>query len=159
MPIYGEVLVGLGIGVGLLAIVIPVLPGSLVVVASILVWAWVIGGYAWAVFAVAAALIGLGWIVKYLVAGRFLRGHEIPNRTIVVGGVVGIVGFFVLPVIGLFVGFVLGAMASELVRTRTTTAAWRGTLAATTASAYTIGIELSASLLAAGVWLTGALLW
>ncbi|MDF3284467.1 DUF456 domain-containing protein [Gordonia polyisoprenivorans] len=157
MPLYGEVIVGVCIAVGLLGIVVPVLPGTLLVAVSILVWAIVVGGWAWAVFALAAVLIGVGEIVKYVVAGRVLRRHEIPNRTIVVGGVVGIVGFFVVPVVGLFLGFIAGALVSELVRTRTAGAAWRGTVAATKAAAVTIGIELFGALLASGTWLAGAI--
>ena len=157
MPLYGELIVGLVIAIGLLGIVIPVLPGTLMIAVALLVWAAVVGGWAWLVFAVAAAVIALGEVVKYFVAGRVLRRHEIPSATVIVGGLVGIVGFFVVPVVGLFLGFILGALASELVRTRTVAGAWRGTRAATTAAVYTIGIELLAALVASGTWLIGAI--
>lgn len=158
MPLYGELIVGLVIAIGLLGIVIPVLPGTLMIVIAIGVWSAIVGGWAWLVFAVAAVLILIGEVIKYFVAGRVLRRHEIPNITIVVGGVVGIVGFFVVPVVGLFLGFIVGAMACELVRTRTVAAAWRGTRGATIAAIYTIGIELFGALLASAVWLTGAII-
>ncbi|GAA1482714.1 DUF456 domain-containing protein [Gordonia sinesedis] len=157
MPLYGDLLVALGILVGLVGIVVPVLPGGLLVAACILVWAAIVGGWAWLVFAVAAGFIALGTVVKYLVAGRKLRSDGIPNRTIMIGGLVGIVGFFVIPVVGLFVGFIVGALFAELARSRTARAAWRGTVSASTAAVYTIGIELMAALLAAGTWLVGAI--
>ncbi|WP_059039324.1 DUF456 domain-containing protein [Gordonia desulfuricans] len=157
MPLYGDIIVGVVILIGLLGIVIPVIPGTLLVVVAILVWAAIVGGWAWAVLGVAVALIAITETVKYLVAGRVLRSDGIPNRTVVVGAVVGIVGFFVIPVVGLFLGFIVGAMLAELVRTRSTTQAWRGTVSASRAAAYTIGIELFGGLLAAGIWLGGAI--
>ncbi|MEP9417168.1 DUF456 domain-containing protein [Gordonia sp. VNQ95] len=157
MPLYGDVIVGVCILIGLLGIVVPVLPGTLVVVVAILLWAIVVGGWAWLIFAIAAVLIATSEVIKYVLAGRVMRRHEIPNRTVLVGAVVGIVGFFVIPVIGLFIGFIVGAMVSELIRTRSTAAAWRGTVGATKASAVTIGIELLGALLASGVWLAGAI--
>ncbi len=155
----GELLVGAVIVLGLLGIVFPILPGTLLVAGAIGVWAAIVGGWAWAIFAAAAVIIVIGEVGKYLIAGRSLRANGIPNLTIGVGGVVGIVGFFVVPVIGLFLGFIVGAMAAELVRTRTFSQAWRGTRAAARAAMVTIGIELLAGLLAAGVWLVGAGVW
>lgn len=157
MPLYGDVLVALGILAGLIGVIVPVLPGGVLVGASILVWAVIVGGWAWLVFAVAASVIALGILIKYAVAGRVLRSDGIGNRTIVIGALAGIVGFFVIPVVGLFVGFVAGAVAAELIRTRSAERAWRGTRSAVKAGAYTIGIELLAALLAAGTWLIGVL--
>ena len=54
-----EAVVGLAILVGLLGIVVPVLPGGILIFGAVLVWAVVTGGAtAWVVFAVAAALPG-----------------------------------------------------------------------------------------------------
>lgn len=159
MPLYGELLVAAAILIGLLGIVIPILPGTLLVGGAILVWAVIVGGWAWAVFAVAAVVLAVGEVVKYFLAGRTLRSGGIPNITIIVGGLVGIVGFFVVPVIGLFLGFIVGAAATELVRTRDGRAAWRGTVAAIKAAAITMGIELLAALIATGIWTSGAFAW
>jgi uncharacterized protein YqgC (DUF456 family) len=157
VPLWGELIVAAAIGAGLLGIVFPVLPGGIIVGLSILVWAAIVGGWAWLVFAVAATLIVVGEVVKYVVAGKHLTSSGVPNGTIVVGGVVGIVGFFVIPVIGLFLGFILGAYVAEFIRTRQASAAWRGAMAAGKAALITMGIELFAALLAAGVWLSGAI--
>ncbi len=58
----------------------------------------------------------LGTVVKYAVPGRRLRTAGVPGRTLVAGAVLGVVGFFVVPVIGLVLGFVLGIYLSELQR-------------------------------------------
>lgn len=156
MSVYGELIVATVIAVGLSGIVIPVLPGTLLIGAAVLVWALVVGGSAWAVFAAAAGVLAVGEVIKYLLAGRSLRAHGIPSVTVAAGGIVGIIGFFVVPVIGLLLGFVAGAGVSELVRTRSAPAARQGTIAAVRAAAVTMGVELSAGLLAAGLWAAGA---
>ncbi|WP_439030017.1 DUF456 domain-containing protein [Gordonia terrae] len=159
MPIWGELLVAAVVMIGLVGIVVPILPGTLLIVGALFVWALLVGGWAWSVFALAMLVIAAGEVIKYLVAGRSLRSDAIPNRTIMVGGLVGIVGFFVVPVVGLLVGFIVGALIAELIRTRSTDRAWRGALAALKAAAKTIGIELLFALIATGIWIGGAFTW
>ncbi|GAC01801.1 hypothetical protein GONAM_34_00010 [Gordonia namibiensis NBRC 108229] len=159
MPLWGELLVAAVIFVGLVGIVVPILPGTLLIAGALLVWAIVVGGWAWSVFAAALLVLVVGEVIKYIVAGKSLRTDGIPNRTVVVGGIVGIVGFFVVPVIGLLLGFVVGAVAAELVRTQSLEFAWRGAVAALRAAAKTIGIELLFALVATSIWTGGAFVW
>ena len=152
-----ELLVGLVILVGLVGIVVPVLPGSILILGAVLVWTVSDGsGTAWTVFAVATTVLVLGAIVKYVIPGRGLRSSGVPNRTIMFGGLLGIVGFFVVPVIGLVIGFVLGVYLSE-VRRVGRNLAWPSTVAAMKAVGLSIFVELVAGFLAAGVWAVGAL--
>ncbi len=72
----------------------------------------------------------------------------------VLGGVLGIVGFFVIPVVGLIVGFVLGVYLSELQRVGRS-AAWPATKHALIAAGLSVLIELAAALLAASAWVAG----
>jgi uncharacterized protein YqgC (DUF456 family) len=156
MPVWGDLFVALVIAIGLVGTVVPLLPGPTLVLGAIVVWAIVTGGAAWAVVAFAAVLIIGAMGLKYVLAGRSMRRSGIADRTIVVGGLVGIVGFFVVPVIGLPLGFLLGAAASEWVTRRDPRAAGRGALAAARAALVAIGTELTASLFAAGSWAVGA---
>ena len=115
-----EVLVALAIAVGVVGVVVPVLPGSLLVLGAILVWALDLGtGTAWAVFAVAALFLALGAVVKYAVPGAGSRRSGSRRPRSLLGGVLGVVGFFVIPVVGLVIGFVLGVYLSELQPGRT----------------------------------------
>ncbi|MET0910445.1 MAG: DUF456 domain-containing protein, partial [Ilumatobacteraceae bacterium] len=93
-------------------------------------------------------------IVKYTIPGRRLRADGVPNRSLVVGGLVAIVGFFAVPVVGVFLGFVLGIYASELERVGARMA-WPSTKAALRAVGVSMLIELTSTLLAAAVWITG----
>ncbi len=150
-----EILVALAIAVGIAGIVVPVLPGTVLVLGAILVWAVQVGtSTAWIVFAVATVLLAGGTVVKYLVPGRRLKSSGVPNRTLLVGALVGFIGFFVVPVVGLFIGFVLGVYVAE--RSRVGAAlAWPSTKEALRAVGVSILIELVAALLAAVAWAVG----
>jgi uncharacterized protein YqgC (DUF456 family) len=153
-----ELLVALAIAVGLAGVVVPVLPGSVLVLGAILVWAWQIGGAtAWTVFGVAAAVLVVGGVVKFLVPNRRLKDAGIPASTQWVGAALGVVGFFVIPVVGLFVGFVLGVYLAEY-RRLGAAAAWPSTRQALKAVGLSILIELAAGVVATCVWVTGVVL-
>jgi uncharacterized protein YqgC (DUF456 family) len=153
-----EVLVALAIAIGIVGVVIPLLPGSAVVLGAVLVWTIVVGtGTSWAVFAAAAAVLALGTVVKYAVPGRRLKQVGIPGSTLALGGILGVVGFFVIPVVGLLVGFVLGVYLAEINRVGGS-AAWPATVHALKAVGLSMLIEMLASLLAAAIWVVGVVL-
>lgn len=150
-----ELLVALVIAVGLVGIVVPVLPGTLLILGAVLAWAVSVGeGTAWVVFAVATTLLVVGSVVKYAVPGRSMRAAGVPTRSLVVGGLLGIVGFFVIPVVGLVVGFVGGVYLSEHQRLGAGPAR-RSTVTAVRAVGLSLLIELAAGLLAAVTWAVG----
>jgi uncharacterized protein YqgC (DUF456 family) len=152
-----DLLVALVIAVGLVGILVPILPGSILVVAGILGWALAVGGpTAWTVFAVATALVVAGAIVKYVVPGRRLQVAGIPASTQWVGVLVGLVGFFVVPVVGLFLGFVLGVYLAELGRVGSARA-WPSTVHALKAVGLSVVIELVAAFAATWVWIYGVM--
>jgi uncharacterized protein YqgC (DUF456 family) len=152
-----DLLAGLAILVGLVGIVVPLLPGSILILGAVLVWTVAEGtGTAWLVFALATTLLVVGAVVKYVVPGRGLRTAGVPNRTIMLGGLLGIVGFFVVPVVGLVIGFLLGVYLAE-VRRVGRNLAWPSTVAAMKAVGLSVFVELVAGLLAAGVWTVGVL--
>ena len=156
MPVssLGLVLVGAAILVGLIGVVVPVLPGALLVLAAILVWASEEGGRgAWVAFAVATTFIAASQVVKYTLPGRRMRDAGVPNSSLLAGALLGIVGFFVVPVVGLFLGFVLGVYAAERRRLRVHADAWPSTKLALRAVGLSVLIELAGALLAATAWL------
>lgn len=139
--------------VGLFGVVVQVLPGTLLVLGGILLWATESQtGVGWLVLAVAVVAIALAWVGKYVLAGRGLKKAEVPNRSLVIGGIAGVVGFFVIPVIGLPLLFVLGIYVSEQLRLRDRARAWRSTKAAIKATGITILVELAGAMVAVGAW-------
>jgi uncharacterized protein YqgC (DUF456 family) len=153
-----ELLVALAIAVGLVGVLVPVLPGSVLVLGAVLVWAWDLGGAtAWVVFAVVAALLVVGGVVKYLLPNRRLKEAGIPASTQWIGAGLGVVGFFVVPVVGLLIGFVLGVYLAEHRRVGGA-AAWPSTKHALKAVGLSILIELAAGVAATVVWVVGVVL-
>ena len=154
--VFLDLLVALAIAVGLVGVLIPLMPGSTLVVGAVLVWAAFTGtSTGWAVFVVAACLVAVGGVLKYLIPGRRLQVSGVPNRTLLLGGVLGIVGFFVSPVVGLPIGFVLGIYLAEVQRIGSERA-WPATLEALKAVGLGMLIELCFASLAAATWLVGA---
>lgn len=152
-----ELVVGLVILVGLVGVVVPVLPGSILILGAVLVWATADGSNtAWIVFSIATFLLVVGAILKYAIPGRQLNAVGVPNRSLMLGGLLAIVGVFVIPVVGLIVGFVLGVYLAERHRVGTSLA-WPSTKSALKAVGASILIELAAALLASSAWLVGAI--
>lgn len=152
----GTVIVcGLLVLVGIFGIVVPVVPGTILVALGIGIWASENGSTsAWVTFGVAAACLVVGAVVKYTVPGRRLKA-TVPTSTLVVGGLCAVAGFFVIPVVGALAGFPLGVYLAERVRVGAD-GAWPSTKAALKALGVSILIELTAAVLAAGVWVAGA---
>lgn len=143
--------------VGLIGIVIPVLPGSTLVALGILIWAIFTGGSAWIVFAASLGCMVLAWVIKYYVGGRTMASAGVGKWSLVAGGLLGIVGFFVIPVIGLLIGFIGGTFLAETARLKDARAGWTGAIAATKAAGLLILIELAGALLAIAIWLFAVL--
>lgn len=152
-------LLGLAMAVGLVGIVVPVVPGLLLVAAVAVTWAVLEGGPgAWVVVAVMLVVLALGTIAKYVLPGRTLKEAGAPWSTLGLGAVGAIVGFFVIPVVGLLVGGVLGVWLGELHRLRDGRAAWRSSWATLKAIGIGLLLELAAGLVAVMIWVAGVLL-
>ena len=103
--------------VGLVGILVPVLPGLVLVVAGIAVWAVPRNdAVGWTVLGVAVALVALGAVPSTCSRDAGCATPGCPAGRSLAGGVLGIVGFFVVPVVGLLLGFVLGVYLAELAR-------------------------------------------
>lgn len=153
-----DLLVALAIAVGLAGVLVPVLPGPLLVGAAILLWGAGTGGaVAWTVVVLALVLLLAGAVVKYLVPGRRLERAGVPRTTMLAGAALGVVGFFVVPVVGLLLGFVLGVYLFEWRRVGHARA-WPATLHALRAVGLGMVIELTFGLLAAATWALGVVL-
>lgn len=145
--------------IGVLGIVLPVLPGLLVCVGAVLLWAIGTGGpTAWITFGVVLALYAIGVVLQLLIPGRRMTREGVGGLTLVLGVLGGIIGFFVIPVVGLPVGFVLGIFAAELIRYRELDRAWAATKSAVRGVLHSMGIELGTALLIAITWTGGILL-
>src|SRR6478672_11797376 len=138
-------LVGLVIAVGLVGILVPLLPGSVLVFAAILVWALLERTtVAWVTLAVVAVVLGAALLIKYLWPMKRMRNADVGTWSLLAGGVLGIIGFFVVPVVGLVLGFVLGIWLAERMRLGAGRA-WPSTRQALAAVGLSMLVEFTAA--------------
>jgi uncharacterized protein len=152
----GIILVALAIAIGLVGVVVPLLPGTLLVFGAIAVWAFFERTTtAWVTLGIVAAVLAVTLLIKYLWPMRRMRSADVSTLSLVAGGVLGIIGFFVIPVLGLPLGFVLGVYLAELANRRSQRLAWTSTVHAVKGVALSVGVELVGGLLATVVWVVG----
>ncbi|GAB2679875.1 DUF456 domain-containing protein [Thalassiella azotivora] len=149
---------GLTILVGLVGTVVPVVPGPLLIAVAVGVWALVVqttGG--WLVLAAVVVLLLAGQLLKYLTAGRTMLTSGVPRRSLLVAGLAGLVGFFVVPVVGLALFFIGGLYLMERHRLGPGPQSAASTRTALKAVGIGILVELTAALLAALTWLVSVM--
>lgn len=143
---------------GIVGIVIPVIPGLLLAVLGVLLWAYETGGStAWTFFGLCLAIYVVGVAIQLLVPGKRLREQGVKTSTLLLAVVLGIIGMFVIPVVGFIIGFVLGIFLVEQSRSRDRAQAWARTKHAVKAILMSMGIELCAGVLLAITWVIGVL--
>ncbi|MEO7754319.1 MAG: DUF456 domain-containing protein [Terracoccus sp.] len=144
--------------VGTIGIVVPVLPGLLLVWAGTLLYAYEMHDTAgWVVFAVATLLYAAGLVAQYVLPGRRLRAAGVATPVIAVALAVGVLGFFVIPVVGAPIGFIGAIYLIERVTHRDHASAWRATTQALRAVVLNLGIELGTALAILTTWVVGVL--
>ncbi|MFG2564908.1 DUF456 domain-containing protein [Streptomyces sp. NPDC048567] len=159
MSVWQLVAVGLVMLLGLVGVLVPGVPGPAIVWAAVLWWAFTdTTPTAWAVLIGATALLLLNQALKPLLPPRRPRESGAPRRTLLLGGLGGIVGFFVLPVVGAVVGYVGVIFGAERLRLGSRGAGWTSVRTVMRATGYSVLVELFACLLVTGAWL-GALIW
>lgn len=144
---------------GLVGVVVPLLPGLLLIWAAGLWWALADGGgpARWTVLGVMAALLVAGTVAKYVLPARSAAARGAPATTLLVGAAGAVAGFFVIPVIGLVIGGVAGIFLAELVRLGNGRQAMITTWAALVAIGVGILVELTAGLAMVLTWIVGLL--
>jgi uncharacterized protein YqgC (DUF456 family) len=151
------VLVGLVMLAGLIGVAVPLLPGLLLVLAGALWWTLGDGGGAahWVVFGLITAVLVVGTALKYLVPARTTAAAGTANRSMLFAVGLGVVGFFVIPVVGAPFGFVLGIYLAERQRLRSHAAARASTSAAIRGVALSMLVEFTAGVVMIAIWLVG----
>ncbi|MEV6817012.1 DUF456 domain-containing protein [Micromonospora sp. NPDC051296] len=152
-----SVIAALAILAGLAGVVVPGLPALPLCWGGVLVWALFGGAGAgrWLVLAAATLVAVGGTVVKYAWPGRNLKRAGVPTSSLLAGGVLGLVGFFVVPVVGLVIGFVGGIFAMERLRLGDTRLAWPATKQAVAAAGLAMLVEFLAGVVIGALWVAG----
>lgn len=145
--------------VGVVGTVVPLLPGLALVWAAGVFWAVADGGGVARILVavVLTALLAVGTITKYVLPARSAGGAGAPRRTLWLGLLGAIVGFFVVPVVGAVVGGVGAVYLAELSRLGRTDLAWRSTRAVLVGVGIGVLVEIATGLVMVGVWLVAVL--
>ena len=130
-------LVAAAMAVGLVGTVVPVVPGL---------------GLVWLAGLVYGLVEGFGTVG--LVAFALMTALGAARSSLWLGALLAIVGFFVIPVVGLPLGGALGIQLGEQLRTRDRRAAWRTTRATLTGFGLAALIQLATGVAMVVVWAT-----
>ncbi|MFC9242654.1 DUF456 domain-containing protein [Streptomyces sp. NPDC057136] len=159
MGVWQLVAVGVVMLLGLVGVLVPGVPGPAMVWAAVLWWALTdVSQDAWAVLIGATALLLLNQALKPLLPPRRPAASGAPRRTLTLGGIAAIAGFFVVPVVGAVVGYVGAIYGAERLRLGSRGAGWTSVRSVMRATGYSVLVELFACLLVAGAWLV-AVIW
>lgn len=152
------VVAGVLLVVAAVGVVYPVLPGSPVAIVTLIVWAAVLGSWAaWVAGAVAALVCAVGLSASAVLTGRKLKQLEVPRWSILVAAVAGIAGLFLIPVVGIFVGFAAGLLVSEWIRHGEVRTALRSSLETLKAMGTGVLVEFLLLCVAVSIWSAGVL--
>lgn len=150
----GTAAVALVMAVGLAGTLVPFLPGLALIWAAGLVFGLVAGfGTGGAVaFGVMTVLLAAGTAAHYLLPTRCGAARGAAPRALAAGAALGMVGFFVVPVVGLPLGAALGVLLAERSRTGDWAAAWDRTRGVVLGFGLGVLAELAAGLLMVLTW-------
>jgi hypothetical protein len=153
------ILCAIAILAGLVGIVVPILPGLLLSYGAVLVWAILAdaGWGKWLVLGLVTFWAVIGTVVKYAWPGRQLKRAGIPNWSLLAGVGLGLVGFFLIPFVGLPLGFVAGVWLAEWQRQGDSRKAWPSTVEALKATGLSMLVELAAGVLITVTWVAGVI--
>jgi uncharacterized protein YqgC (DUF456 family) len=156
-----DLLVGLAMLVGLVGVVIPLLPGLPIVMASAVLWAAVSGSGAggWVVAAIVIVIAVAGMVAGTVLPARRAAGGGATWWVLAMGAAGLVVGAIVIPVVGALVGWPVGIFAAEWLRTRQLTSAWRTTRSTLAGQGLGIAVQLGAGVTAVAIWATAAWRW
>lgn len=144
---------------GVAGTVLPVLPGlGLILAAGLLYGVFTgFGPVGWVVVAVMGALAVGGTAAKYVQAGRRAAGSEPSGAALLLGTVGGVIGFFVIPVVGFPIGGALGVLVAQYQRSGDWSRAWTTTRSVLVGFGIGTLIEVATGLLMVSVWLVWVL--
>jgi uncharacterized protein YqgC (DUF456 family) len=158
VQIIVTVVAGILLAAAAVGTVYPVLPGSLLAIITLLGWAWVMGSTAaWIAAGIGTLFAVVGWAASTVLTGRKMKQQRIPKGSIAVAVVSGVVGMFLIPVVGLFVGFGAGLFLSEYARRRDLRTSARSSLETLKATGIGILVEFGLVCLAGSVWTIGVI--
>jgi uncharacterized protein YqgC (DUF456 family) len=153
-------LIALAMAVGLIGTLLPLLPGLPIIWAAALVFGLAEGfDRTGAVAFTLITLVGVAGVSAGLILPhRRVAARGAPASTVAAGVVLGIVGFFAIPVVGLVLGAVGGVLLAERARTGDWDVAWNTTKDLLVGFGIGVAVEFAAGLAMILCWVAWVLL-
>lgn len=153
-------LTALTMATGLAGCILPMIPGLGLIWLGGLAYGLVLGfgTTGLAVMGIMTVLLVAGTIAPYVIPQLAGRKTGASRRALVAGVLLGIVGFFVLPVIGALVGALLGVFAAEWAIRRDRRQAWVATKGVIVGWGLGVVVQGTAGLLMTSAWIVWAIL-
>lgn len=155
-----EIGVAIALAVGVVGLVVPVMPGLILMWGAVGVWALLDGGGAWrwATFGVVTVLAIVGTVAALTLSGRKATDAGAPWWALLMAVVGAVVGFVMIPLVGIVVGGIAGLWLAELIRLREPRTAWDTTWAALQGYGLGTVVQMVAGIAIVLVWGVGVVL-
>jgi uncharacterized protein YqgC (DUF456 family) len=141
--------------VGLLGLLIPVIPGLVIIWLASLAYGIGVGFQTpgWIFFSILSVIMVVGSVVDNLVMGQQAHKTGASWISVLLAMLFGVIGTFILPIIGGFIGALAALFLAEWIRRKN----WREAMTATTGWAvgcgWAIVIRFILGLLMIGIWI------
>ncbi len=153
------VLVGAATVVGVAGTLLPMLPGLWLIWAAGLVYG-VVGGFGtvgWVAMGVMTVLAIVGSAAAFVVPGRRTSAIGVSWWGQAVAAIASVVGFFLVPIVGAALGFILGIVVASLLRTRSIRAALQDSWSTLKSMLLASGIQFGIGIVMVVVWVAWVL--
>ena len=150
--------IGLVMIVGLAGTVVPVLPGLVVLWTAGLTYGFLVGfgPIGIGIMVAFTTILGLSVAKSFLLPRRMAEGNDVSIWAQLAAIAGAIVGFFVVPIIGVVLGALVGLFLAEWIKHRRIGPAWEGTKAVGKAFGLSALIDVGLGLVMFALWLAWA---
>ncbi len=152
--VEATIVIALVMAVGVIGTVVPFLPGVLLVWFAAVVYGFLVGfsPIGIVVLVVLTALVAVSVIKSVVVPKRAAEGHDVSRWSQLVAVVGAVIGFFVIPVVGIIVGALVGLYLAEYAHHRDGVEAWGSTIAVAKGFGVSALIDIAIAMLMASIW-------
>lgn len=159
MSAFAEFLLWLAMAVGIVGAIVPVLPGIWLTWLAGFAWASFDGGghTRWTLFAVMTAFFAIAVYASFALPASQVTGRQ-TKRTLSVAAVLGVIGFFVIPIIGLPLGFGAGVFGMSVAGGASVSEAAAATIATLRAFGASVVVQVGCGMGIAAMFLVGLIL-
>ena len=153
------IVIGLVMAVGVIGTVVPFLPGVILIWLAAVIYGFLVGfsPIGIVVLVVLTLLVAASVIKSFIVPKRAAEGHDVSRWSQLVALIGAIIGFFLIPLVGVIVGALVGLYLAEYIHHRDPHDAWGSTMAVAKGFGLSALIDVVIAVFMTTVWAAWAL--